>query len=98
MLIAQRKSNSLLSCRLQVRILLGTPQFTMTKWNDIQVGDFFTANINMGIDTLLYQKISCKGSLQEQCNAVLLNTGELCNIYIGSESEFHKVEVTFEIK
>ena len=70
----------------------------MTKWDDIRVGDFFTANINMGVDTLLYQKISQKRDLQEPYNAVLLNTGELCNLYITPNIEFHKVEVSFEIK
>lgn len=70
----------------------------MTKWEDIKVGDFFTANINMGEDTLLYQKVAKKNDTQGVYNAVLLNTGELCNIYIGSKSKFQTVEVAFDIK
>jgi hypothetical protein len=65
------------------------------KWEKIEAGDFFTANINMGQDTLLYQKIRVPDVLH---NAVLLNTGELCNLYIGSDTTFEKVEVTFDIK
>lgn len=65
------------------------------KWEDISIGDFFTANINMGQDTLLFQKIEVEGIHH---NAVLLNKGELCNLYIGPETTFEKVEVTFSIK
>jgi len=64
-------------------------------WNKLEVGDFFTANINMGQDTLLYQKIQAPGVLH---NAVLLNTGEICNLYIAPDSKFEKVEVTFSFK
>ena len=28
------------------------------KWSDLFVGDFFTPNIHMGEDTLLYQKVN----------------------------------------
>lgn len=66
------------------------------KWDKLQVGDFFTANINMGQDTLLYQKIEIPNSVLH--NAILLNEGKLCNLYIGPETTFEKVEVTFEIK
>lgn len=69
-----------------------------SKWEEIEVGDFFTANINMGVDTLLYQKIAQKNTSQEVGNAVLLNTGEVCNIYINPETTFEKVEVTFSFK
>jgi len=66
------------------------------KWNDLNVGDFFTANINMGQDTLLYQKIDIPDGIFH--NAVLLNTGKLCNLYIGPDTAFEKVEVTFSFK
>lgn len=65
------------------------------KWNKLNVGDFFTANINMGQDTLLYQKIEPSGVFY---NAMLLNTGKLCNLYIGPDATFEKVEVTFSLK
>jgi hypothetical protein len=65
------------------------------KWDKLEVGDFFTANINMGQDTLLYQKINTPGMLH---NTILLNSGEICNLYIGPETTFEKVEVTFSIK
>lgn len=65
------------------------------KWDKLKVGEFFTANINMGQDTLLYQKIQAPGVLH---NAILLNTGEICNLYIGQDVTFEKVEVTFDIK
>lgn len=66
-----------------------------TKWDKLKVGDFFTANIKMGIDTLLYQKIEQEDVFH---NAVLLNTGQVCNLYIGPKTTFEKVEVTFDIK
>ena len=65
------------------------------KWDNLQAGDFFTANINMGQDVLLYQKIKQDGIFH---NAVLLNTGEICNLYISDNTTFEKVEVTFSIK
>lgn len=65
------------------------------KWDKLNVGDFFTANINMGQDTLLYQKIEHESLYH---NAVLLNTGQICNLYIGPETTFEKVEVTFSLK
>ena len=65
------------------------------KWCDLQRGDFFTANINMGQDTLLYQKIEQEGILH---NAVLLNNGQLSHLYIGPDTTFEKVEVTFSLK
>lgn len=65
------------------------------KWEDLSVGDFFTANINMGVDTLLYQKIN---ETDKGHNAVLLNKGELSCLYIDSNKTFEKVEVTFDIK
>lgn len=65
------------------------------KWDKLKVGDFFTANINMGQDTLLYQKVEAPGLLH---NAVLLNKGTVCNLYVGPDTTFEKVEVTFDIK
>lgn len=65
------------------------------KWPDLKEGDFFTANIHMGEDTLLYQKIDQFGIFY---NAVLINKGKLCNLYIGPDTTFEKVEVTFDIK
>ena len=65
------------------------------KWKDLSVGDFFTANINMGVDTLLYQKVEAPGVNH---NAILLNNGTICNLYIGPDTTFEKVEVTFSIK
>jgi hypothetical protein len=70
----------------------------MTNWDDIKVGDFFVVNIMLEDNTLLYQKIAKKNDTNETCNAVLLNTGELCNIYVGSESKYKKVDVAFDIK
>lgn len=65
------------------------------KWSELKEGDFFTANINMGEDTLLYQKIDQFGTFY---NAVLINEGKLCYLHIGPETAFEKVEVTFDIK
>jgi hypothetical protein len=64
------------------------------EWDKLRDGDFFTANINMGEDTLLYQKIK---SINAGYNAVLLNTGELSCLYTENQT-FEKVEVTFSIK
>ena len=50
----------------------------------------------MGEDTLLYQKIEIPNSVFH--NAILLNKGTLCNLYIGPETTFEKVDVTFDIK
>jgi len=65
------------------------------KWSDLFVGDFFTVNINMGEDTLLYQKIN---ETERGYNAVLLNEGGLCCIATDSLATFTEVEVTFDIK
>lgn len=65
------------------------------KWKDLFVGDFFTFNINMGQDTLLYQKIN---ETEKGYNAVLLNTGQLCSIATNTYTDFEKVEVTFSLK
>jgi hypothetical protein len=66
-------------------------------FKNLQIGDFFTTSINLGQDTLLYQKIK---ETSNGYNAVLLNTGELCQLYISADSNkmFEKVEVHFEIK
>ena len=65
------------------------------KWSDLSVGDFFTANINMGQDTLLYQKIN---ETEKGYNAVLLNEGQLCSVATNTFTSFEKVEVTFSFK
>ena len=67
----------------------------LVNWNTLKDGDFFTANINMGQDTLLYQKIK---ENDKGYNAVLLNTGELCLLYTSNDTTFEKVEVTFSLK
>lgn len=66
-----------------------------SKWKDLFVGDFFTVNINMGQDTLLYQKIN---ETEKGYNAVLLNEGKLCCVAPDSSATFEKVEVTFSLK
>jgi len=66
------------------------------KWDKLEVGDFFTTNFNMGEDAPLYQKIEIPNSAFH--NAIHLNKGRLCNLYIGPETTFEKVEVTFSIK
>jgi hypothetical protein len=65
------------------------------KWNDLQVGDFFTANINMGQDTVLYQKLDHKA---RPFNAVLVNTGNVCVIADTDFNNYERVQVAFEIK
>ena len=66
-------------------------------WDKLKVGDFFSANINMGQDTLLYQKIK---QTDGGYNAVLINSGDLCQLYIPADSDktFEKVKVTFSLK
>jgi hypothetical protein len=66
-------------------------------WDKLKVGDFFSVNINMGRDTLLYQKIK---QTDGGYNAVLINSGDLCQLYIPADSDktFEKVEVTFSLK
>ena len=66
-------------------------------WDKLKVGDFFSVNINMGQDTLLYQKIK---QIDGGYNAVLINSGDLCQLYIPADSDktFEKVEVTFSLK
>jgi hypothetical protein len=64
------------------------------KWDMLNEGDFFAANVSYQPDTLLYQKIKPTGS---GYNAVLLNTGELCCVYTDNQN-FEKVEVTFSLK
>jgi hypothetical protein len=67
------------------------------KWDKLKVGDFFSVNINMGQDTLLYQKIK---QTDTGYNAILINSGDLCQLYIPADSDktFEKVEVTFSLK
>ena len=66
-------------------------------WDKLKVGDFFSVNINMGQDTLLYQKIK---QTDTGYNAILINSGDLCQLYIPADSDktFEKVEVTFSLK
>lgn len=66
-----------------------------SKWEKIKAGDFFIVDGFIDNTTLLYQKINEKNGY----NCVLLNTGELCLIYIPADSNktFQKVEVTFDI-
>lgn len=63
-----------------------------TSLKDLLVGDFFTAPNPNGDEPLLYQKIQPF----EHANSVLLNTGQLCNVYDGYP--FQSVTVTFDIK
>lgn len=65
------------------------------KWDKLKPGDFFAIDISFSKEPLLYQKIK-QESLYH--NAILLNEGTLCNLYIGPETAFEKVEVTFDIK
>jgi hypothetical protein len=68
------------------------------KWDKLKEGDFFISETLKDLHgTLLYQKIKQTGT---GYNAVLLNSGELCQLYIPADSDktFQKVEVTFDIK
>lgn len=64
------------------------------KWKDINQGDFFFIEF-ADEGSLLYQKIDEKNGY----NAVLLNSGKLCQIYTSPDSKqlFEKVTVTFNI-
>jgi hypothetical protein len=65
----------------------------------LEVGDFFSIDIDLGSgkNTMLYKKIK---DSSDNYNAVLINTGELCQLYIPADSDkmFEKVEVHFEIR
>ena len=63
-----------------------------TNLKDLLIGDFFMARNPNGEEPLLYQKIDPL----EHVNAILLNTGQLCNVYDGYP--FQSVTVTFDIK
>jgi hypothetical protein len=66
------------------------------KWNKLEEGDFFIVkSFDDHYNHLLYQKTK-QGEIMH--TAVLLNTGEICNLYIGDNQTFEKVEVTFDIK
>jgi hypothetical protein len=68
-----------------------------SKWSNIKVGDFFISNIDIEGNTHLYQKID--DTKTGGYNAVLLNTGDLCNLYISADTtNFQKVTVTFDYK
>lgn len=63
------------------------------KWDKLSVGDFFFITFD-DQGTLLYQKITEKHGY----NAVLLNTGELCQLYTNDPvANFEKTSVTFTI-
>jgi hypothetical protein len=65
------------------------------KWSELQTGDFFTANINMGRDIILYQKLDRKA---RPFNAVHVNTGDVCVIAENDFNTYERVQVAFEIK
>jgi hypothetical protein len=68
-------------------------------FNKLKVGDFFTVNIDLGTEnnTFLYQKIKDPSN---NYNAVLINNGELSQLYISADSNqtFEQVEVEYTIK
>lgn len=68
-------------------------------FDKLKVGDFFAVYIDLGAgeNTYLYQKVKDPSS---NYNAVLLNTGELCQIFVSADSNqtFEQVEVHFEAK
>lgn len=66
-------------------------------WKKIKIGDFFVADMKLNGQTLLYQKID--ETKVKDYNAILLNTGELVNIFISplKNEHFQKVEVTFDV-
>lgn len=70
----------------------------VSNWNDIHVGDFFVPSVQMEEAPYLYQKID--STKAGGYNAILLNTGELCNLYIRPDAvtTFQKVTATFEIQ
>jgi len=65
------------------------------KWSELQAGDFFTSNINMGKDVILYQKLEHKA---QPYNAVVVNKGEVCVIAETDFNSYERVEVAFDIK
>jgi len=67
------------------------------KWDKLKAGDFFSVALNSEPNPLLYQKIK---TTSHGYNAVLINTGDLCQLYIPADSDktFEKVEVTFSLK
>ena len=67
------------------------------KWDKLNAGDFFSKTISSEPSPLLYQKIE---TTSNGYNAVLINTGQLCQLYISADSNqtFEKVEVTFSLK
>ena len=69
-----------------------------SNWEDINIGDFFIPDLVLNGDTFLYQKID--EQKHNGYNCILLNTGELCNIFINPNIQEHfvKVEVTFNLK
>lgn len=67
------------------------------KWDKLKAGDFFSVTLNSELTPQLYQKIK---TTSHGYNAVLINLGELCQLYIPADSDktFEKVEVTFSLK
>lgn len=65
------------------------------KWRDLEAGDFFTANIKMGQDIVLYQKLDHKA---RPFNAVNVNSGSVCVIADTDINNYERVQVAFDIK
>jgi hypothetical protein len=61
-------------------------------WDKIYPGDFFFLEMEE-LGQLLYQRINDKNGY----NVVLLNSGELCQIYPTTDKLYHKATVTFNI-
>jgi len=66
--------------------------YTKVTWDKLQQGDFFFIEFEE-YGSLIYQKISEKHGY----NTVLLNTGELCQIYASPDKLYNKVTVSFNI-
>lgn len=61
------------------------------KWDEMKQGDFFVEYIEDEI--LIYQKITNTPNY----NAVLLNKGLLCNLYISRDRYYNKEDIEFKI-
>jgi hypothetical protein len=64
----------------------------LVPWDKINQGDFFFLEIEE-YGQLLYQRIQEKNGY----NTVLLNSGELCQIYPTPGHLYHKVTVSFNV-
>ena len=65
----------------------------LCEFDKLEAGDFFYFTSNEEYGMLLYQKITPKNDY----NVVLLNTGQLCNIYTEGKL-YQKAQVSFDIK